>query len=241
MQIRRWWKQWPNANIGGAGGALICLDVDAKSGGFESLRDLEDEYGEVPAGAVVKTGKAGRRRGRHYWFSNPDGLAVATRAGLRPGIDIRAVGGYAVLPPSRHASGVNYGWDGTPTIDPAPEWIIALAPEYVESTSTWEPNKDFHPSKEVRDFVAGKHAVEQGEQRQFLTRAARSLLTTGKSVEEVARLLHEGKDGDGGLAACDQDDSEPRAEEDVLDLVGDIFRKGPTTARRLRESATMGC
>jgi Bifunctional DNA primase/polymerase, N-terminal len=38
-QIKRWWRDWP-ANIGGAGGRFVCLDVDARSGGFESLADL---------------------------------------------------------------------------------------------------------------------------------------------------------------------------------------------------------
>ena len=42
-QIRRWWKQWPDANIGiptGKASGLLALDVDPRNGGFESLEAL---------------------------------------------------------------------------------------------------------------------------------------------------------------------------------------------------------
>jgi hypothetical protein len=36
---------------------------------------------------------------------------VSCKVGLVPGIDIRADGGFIVVPPSLHASGRRYAWD----------------------------------------------------------------------------------------------------------------------------------
>lgn len=230
-QICTWWERWPDANIGGAGGNLICLDVDVRAGGLDSLRQLEAEHGAIPDGAVAKTGRVGRRRGRHYWFTNPNGVAVSTRAGVRPGIDIRAKDGYAVLPPSRHVSGVRYEWISAPTLAPAPEWVLELSRHRTSRDASQQaPIVDFRSSEEVREFVAGTRPVLRGEQRDFLLRATRSLLTAGGSVEEVSRLLFDGGNGEGGLAVCEQDPATPWRYEQVEELVEDLFRKGPTTS-----------
>ena len=46
--IRRWWQEWPDANVGvvaGAASGLVVLDVDPRHGGDESLRELEEQHG----------------------------------------------------------------------------------------------------------------------------------------------------------------------------------------------------
>ena len=66
-RIRDWWKQWPHANIGLATGersGLVVLDIDGTRG-LESLRHLEKEFGHLPKGPVVRTGK-----GFHFYFQN---------------------------------------------------------------------------------------------------------------------------------------------------------------------------
>lgn len=235
-QIKKWWGEtrWPNASIGGVGGSFLCLDIDAKSDGFTSLRKLVASNAPLPDTAVAETGEyevdGELQRGRHYWFRVPEDLAPATRAGVRPGIDIRCHNGYAVLPPSSHVSGVSYEWidgDIAEAVE-APEWVCELVPEVLAGDSKWAPDPNFKMSKEVKEFLRGTRTVPPGEQRDFLTRAARAVLTTGKSVEDAARLLWEGYSGEGGICASDWDD-EPWQDDEVLQLVEDIFRHNPPT------------
>src|SRR5690606_16501331 len=50
--IRRWWKRWPEANIGlatggtGKGSGVVVLDVDGEAG-ERSLQELEEAYGPL--------------------------------------------------------------------------------------------------------------------------------------------------------------------------------------------------
>lgn len=49
--IRKWFKRWPEANVGivtGKRSRLFVLDVDVKSGGIENLDLLEAKYGKLP-------------------------------------------------------------------------------------------------------------------------------------------------------------------------------------------------
>lgn len=229
--IRKWWgqAQWPNASIAGVGGEFLCLDVDSKSKGKKSLETLIKDNSPLPDTAVVLTGEYDGERGLHYWFRVPDDRQVASKIGIRKGLDIRCSRGYAVLPPSPHASGVEYEWV-TPfeEVAGAPEWLLDLIPEAVAGTSTWSPNPKFRMSREVRDFLSGNLEIEPGEQRDFLVRAARSVLTTGKTVDEAADLLYEGNDGEGGICASPAS-REPWTHEEILYLVEDVFRKPPTS------------
>lgn len=232
--IRKWWgsRRWPDASIGGVGGEFLCLDIDAKSGGLETLQELIESNTPLPETAVVDTGEYEEERGKHYWFRVPEGTKASTRANIRQGIDIRCTRGYAVLPPSPHASGVNYQWASSLRLEDAaecPEWILDLVPEYVEGESTWAPDPHFRMSKQVKQFLEGKFEVQVGEQREFLVAAARSVLTTGKSVEMTTSLLWEGYNGGGGLENCEWRDGEPWTYEDVYAIVSDIYRKPPTS------------
>lgn len=224
-EIRRWWssKQWPDASIAGVGGEYLCLDIDAKRDGNSSLEKLIADNAPLPDTAVALTGEYKGVRGCHYWFVVPQGRKVASKVGLRQGVDIRCARGYAVLPPSPHVSGVNYEW-AVPfqEVEEAPEWLLDLAPKAVKGTSTWEPNKKFRMSRDVREFWDLKHQVPVGEQREFLVRAARSVLTTGRTVDTVAERFHE------AILLSEQSRTQWTYEE-VLYLVEDVYRKQPTS------------
>ena len=110
-QIRKWWGIWPAANIGIAtgreipgGGYLAVLDIDPRNDGDSSVEELEQKHGPLPVTVTVRTGGGGW----HHYFSSPE--PVRSRKDLAPGIDLKAVGGYVVAPPSVHASGSLYEW-----------------------------------------------------------------------------------------------------------------------------------
>lgn len=109
-QIRAWWAQWPQANIGmscGASGRVV-VDVDDKDDrpGPDTWFALKEELGEaLEETAIVETPSGGFHV--HY-------LAGGHRVGskndlLGAGIDVKAEGGYVLLPPSA-IGGVEYAY-----------------------------------------------------------------------------------------------------------------------------------
>lgn len=127
--IRSWWEKWPGANIGvraGAESGFIVIDVDPRNGGDVTLEDLERRHGALPATVEAITGGGGR----HLLFSHP-GDRIRSRNGVRPGIDLKADGGYIVVAPSLHTSGRRYVWElssrpGEVAIARMPAWLHDL-------------------------------------------------------------------------------------------------------------------
>lgn len=103
--IAGWWSTWPQANIGvamGAGSALVDIETDIKPGvdGEKSLEGLT-----LPDTWSFRSGGGGVHR--LFRCDNPN---MPNRVNMLPGVDVRANGGYAVFPPSRHPSGQYYIW-----------------------------------------------------------------------------------------------------------------------------------
>jgi len=96
------WFQNNEMSIGivtGKISGITVVDIDAKSGGLETLKTLG-----LPITWTVKTGGGGW----HYYYKYTDKL-VGT-PGLYQGIDIRNEGNQVVAPPSKHQSGKRYEW-----------------------------------------------------------------------------------------------------------------------------------
>lgn len=130
-QIRKWWKQWPDANIGlvtGEQNQIFVLDVDPGHGGDVSLDRLTDEHGDLPETPRQQTGSGGE----HYVFQLPKGVKIRNKVELNglPGLDVRGNGGMIVVEPSRSVKG-SYEWyieEELTTVAPAPapEWLVKL-------------------------------------------------------------------------------------------------------------------
>ena len=149
-QVVDWWKQTQGlANVAIATGeqtGVVVLDVDAKSGGLESLQELERQHGSLPPAPTVQTGSGGK----HFYFRYPTNLKVGNRTGIVPGIDVRGNGGYVIAPPSQHVSGKQYTWIvsvETPLAD-APAWLLQLMQM---------------PAKAARTFGERQHDDETGQ------------------------------------------------------------------------------
>jgi hypothetical protein len=117
-QIRRWWTHAPDANIGLAPGPSGLLVVDIDCPAAESLARALGLLDEPTL--TVETGRTDFP-GRHLYFQHPgehisqlrlalERAQVATVAGDRPGLEIKADAGYVLLPPSVHPSGRIYRW-----------------------------------------------------------------------------------------------------------------------------------
>lgn len=134
--IAEWWAEAPNANIGLSTGpaGLIVVDVDPRNGGEESFLDLNQKHGrEWTDTWTVLT----PRGGQHFYLAAPAGSEVGGRIGVWPGIDVKAHGGYSVLPPSKRKDGV-YEWEvgcdpDSKALRPAPDWLIEVLGERVST------------------------------------------------------------------------------------------------------------
>lgn len=129
-QIRKWWRAWPDANVGIlTGHAVNVLDVDPRHDGHQSRLTLRSRYGILPRTLTARSGS----RGAHYVFRHPGaGIIIKSFAnvGGLPGIDMRGEGGLFVAAPSLHERGTRYEWliyeDEAEAIAPMPEWLIEL-------------------------------------------------------------------------------------------------------------------
>lgn len=151
-EVRGWWRQYPDAQIGVVTGAisnLVVIDVEY-GGNFEGF----------PATLTAKSGGAGR----HFFYNHP-GVAVVSSVRLRELTDIRADGAYLVVAPSRSEKGV-YEW-----LSP---WNAPLAelPEWVQQKQTEE--SEVEEERDWSELLSGN--VLEGMRNMTGTQVAGKLL-----------------------------------------------------------------
>lgn len=102
-RIRAWWAAAPQANIGLPTGHLVdVVDIDTPAGLIRFYEKFMDPGDSPPVLAIALT-----PHGRHLFFAaQPE---ARNRTGIVPGVDVRAMGGYVIAPPSRTADGL-YRW-----------------------------------------------------------------------------------------------------------------------------------
>jgi hypothetical protein len=187
--IRRWWGKWPHANVAApVRPGEIVLDVDPKNGGFESLRILEAEYGQIPVSVMARSGSGGL----HDYLKLPPNIEVkndTTGNKLAPGLDVKA-NGYVLLPPSRTDKG-DYLWVsgplGTTPLADAPEWIVELLtepPKAIRRDGEISPRRPVHTA--LDDSL-----ISEGERNPTLTRIAGRLHDGTRMLAELEAALAE--------------------------------------------------
>jgi hypothetical protein len=134
-RVRRWWARHPDSNIAVQTGVLFdVIDVDGDTG-FRTLAKTVAAHGALDTGAIVCTpGKvvdgAHVGAGAHYYVA-VTGLGYTS---FGANLEMKAAGGYVVLPPSIHPDGTGaYEWVQAPDpavpYPPAPDWVHAPARE----------------------------------------------------------------------------------------------------------------
>jgi len=124
-EVCEWWTKWPNANLAiatGSASGLAVLDFDP---GHEKWPPAGCE---LPAACVVRT----PRGGEHRYFKHVAGLRSDVGEGVRKGVDVRAGGGYVLVPPST-VNGKPYTFLHGSLADAleceAPVWLVAALRE----------------------------------------------------------------------------------------------------------------
>jgi putative DNA primase/helicase len=131
-QIRAWWKEWPDANVGLDCGSseLLVLDVDPRKGGDDSLAQL---VMELASGMLATSTTLTSSGGRHLYYRAPSGRFPTRRNWPAQGIDLLSTGFSVTAPPSLHPTGTRYAW--APGLDP---WSVppqVLPPDLLERLS----------------------------------------------------------------------------------------------------------
>jgi hypothetical protein len=185
-RIEAWWSKWPDSNIGVATGkpsGIWVLDIDGQEG-EATLRKIEKAHAELPVTVESITGGGGR----HLLFSLPDFDGAPTIRNsakqLGAGLDVRAEGGYIVVPPSIHPSGRKYVWsvDTAKVIAEAPAWLLGLLqPTPVASLDERRP--DEHWQRVIRN------GADEGVRNATAASIAGKMLRMGMLAGEAYEFL----------------------------------------------------
>ena len=165
-QVVEWFdEEFYGSNLGVVTGQvsdLVVVDVDGTIDDFKALG--------LPKTRAVLTGGGGY----HFFYRTgrqpaPSGISVT------PGIDIKADGGFVVLPPSKHLSGFNYEW-----LDRRK--MVKISPsELPQRVRVSEPNGEW-----VGELLGG---VSEGERSSTAARMAGRYAQIGLSPDETVMLL----------------------------------------------------
>lgn len=176
--IQKWWKTWPDAQIGIATGkrsGLVVLDVDLNKEGVENTWKALIHKQSIQLDTVRARSGAG---GLHLYFKYPEGDTVKNSVGNEgtgnKGIDFRGDGGYIVAPPSIHdKTGQAYVWENSifdTELHDCPEFMYSSNAGATLSYISAEP-------------------IPEGYRNVALTSIAGILRTFGLSEEQILTVL----------------------------------------------------
>lgn len=172
-QILVWWRRWPDALIGvptGERSGMLVVDVDRRSRGVERFEELVQAHGgerEWPAAPAVRTPSGGL----HYYFSHIDGIRNSVDR-MAPGVDVRADGGYVIVPPSPGYEFCDCEDEPLPDL---PGWLADLA----TARSVGDP----------AEMPEDRRILNEGRRNDTLARLAGSMRRVGMEEAEVLGAL----------------------------------------------------
>lgn len=161
-EIRAWWQDHPDRNVGVVTGAvsnLAVIDVDPRNGG--SVKEIAKK---TSTGYLVKTGGGGMH---FYCAYTPSDRTIPCQPGLRPGVDLKGEGGYVLGAGSIHPSGEPYELVAAGQPAPLPVWVFAD-----RATVPHDGKRFLSRPKEpwIADALAHKIGVGPGEQEETLAK-----------------------------------------------------------------------
>jgi hypothetical protein len=170
-QIAAWRQQFPGCNwaqITGAVSDLVVLDVDVRRDGEKSLTGRV-----LPITRTIGTPSGGR----HYYYKLSGGH-VPSILDVLPGCDLKADGGYVLVPPSR-IGGSAYEVVADEPIAPCPPWLLELVAQRGRI-----PNADAPPER-----IPGR--ITEGQRNATLTSLAGTMRRRGASEAAILAALTE--------------------------------------------------
>lgn len=180
-QIERWWRRWPNANIGvRTGSGLVVVDID--SADQEGL--LKDLCGgrELPTTLRVTTGRGSHR----YFRGHLEGSPTIGSTPERDGVLIRGEGGYVIVPPSWHVRGVHYDWvRPIEVMADLPVWFAEL----VQTTGSTKERVRKEQPRSAIDLGPRPEFLQKLDDESFTSRALLFDVDLLDRIKEALELL----------------------------------------------------
>lgn len=209
-QIARWCEQHPTANLAVSTKGLVVIDIDGEENPWLSDQpELKKALSEVP---TVRT----PRGGRHHYFRAGDRRFRCSGSKLAPNVDVRADGGYVVVPPSRTEQG-EYVW-----LTPLPATLeeIPVVPAWLEQL--------------LIDAKGTPARTAQSESKKLIRSGSRNIELTSLG----GRLRRRGHDEAGILAELSRVNTErckpPLEEEEVRRIAQSVARYPTSLSRNAR-------
>lgn len=202
-QIRRWWKAWPDANVGIACDSQrgpVVIDVDGGNGStLVSLLHL------APTREATS-----QRPGRRHLYYGPsiDGTRIPRKIklkykGVKYNLDVLGDGGYVVAPPSVHPeTGKRYKWVNKTHLEPLPVAIKQLLEEPAQK----------------RQAAPLPPMIGEGERNTLLTSLAGTMRRRGASEEAILAALE---------VTNQTQVSPPLSDKELRIIAGSIAKKEP--------------
>jgi len=184
-QVKRWWTDFPYANIGivtGSESGIWVLDIDIKNNvnGIESLKEKFGDIG-LDDNQLIAQSPTG---GFHLYFEWDDTLPVTVAANVLSGIDIRGETGFIVAAPSSiNVEGKNrcYKFNNDKfKIPPAPPWAREIAEMSLLSKTSKGKNNVKQSKFDVASVMEG---VSEGSRDDSLFRYVHHLKSCGVDYE----------------------------------------------------------
>lgn len=201
-QIKSWWREWPEANVGIACSSTsgpIVVDVDGPIG-EKSLNKLKLDLPET------REATSQRLKRRHIYFDPPqDGTTIKRMLKVWPDLDILGDGGYVVAPPSVHPkTGKNYKWINRLDLEPFPKELLQ---RIIAVRSNGNGQAAPLPDR-----------IGEGRRDDLLTSLAGSMRRRGASEEAILAALREENN-----TRCDP----PMEDSQVRKIARSIAKKPP--------------
>lgn len=222
--IRAWWTKNPDANVGLATGAsgLVVIDVDAKAGrpGLENWANLvamltvEHDI-DVRDTCIVTTPSGGL----HIYYRAGEHHITCSAGKLDEGIDVRAQGGYVVVPPSV-VGGVPY------------RYLDGHGPERLRDLPDVLADLLIAPPAKARGGTAppGDSAIPEGARNDRLFRDACAMRRRGHTESEILAALRETN------RRCEP----PLTDAELIDIVTSAVRYAPSASAKEAKEAKEG-
>src|SRR5581483_7824500 len=178
-RLEFWNRRFAGCNWGAVTGeafGFFVLDVDGQDG-IESLARFERMGKVLPQTLMDRTG-----RGSHLYFLWPEGLDLRNSAGkLAVGLDVRAAGGYVIVPPSVHSTGAAYEFiDESVPIAAPPEWPLEILGRI--SASAWRESN-------METATLRPDSISEGQRNSTLMSYAGSMRRNGATATAIKAAL----------------------------------------------------
>lgn len=196
QQIKKWWKQFPDANIAfhPDGAEMVVVDLDP---GHDPA-EIKKKFGSKFFHTKLVAGTP--RKGWHYYFRRRADERIANSASkIAANTDVRSFHGYVLLPPSRTKDG-DYEWHSTgQPIDRPDELYEACASTDTARHPDWDDWEGINVDSihNVHEAIAWIYSDEcrpavEGQGGDTMTYATAGMMRTyGLSEEKALEVMFE--------------------------------------------------